>query len=213
MIRIVRRDRPRRWRRYPGRRQGRRGRRAPVRSGLLVAVLVLGVADPPVAAAAPVPPIAARAGAPAPGLALDPAPLGFRSPVGGLPVVVTAFRPPSHRYGSGHRGVDLAVAAGTPIRAAGAGTVVFAGRLADRPVVSIEHDGGLRTTYEPVEPSVGRGARVAAGDVIGTVAPGHPSCPGVDCLHWGARLPDRVYLDPLLLLGSWPVRLWPWDDP
>ena len=140
-------------------------------------------------------------------------PLGFRSPMGGPPVVLTPFAPPSQRYGAGHRGVDLAAAAGSTIRAAGAGTVVFAGRVADRPVVSIEHDGGLRTTYEPVEPSVGRGARVVAGDVIGVLVAGHPSCPGLDCLHWGARLPDRVYLDPLLLLDAWPVRLWPWDEP
>lgn len=171
---------------------------------LLLAVLL--VAGRPVDAMA-APPVA---GGPKDVAAESPS--GFRSPVGAAPVVITAFAPPAQRYGAGHRGVDLAVAAGTSIRASGAGTVVFAGRLADRPVVSIEHDGGLRTTYEPVQASVSRGSRVAAGDVIGVLVAGHPSCPGADCLHWGARLPDRVYLDPLSLLGSWPVRLWPWAD-
>lgn len=138
---------------------------------------------------------------------------GFRSPVPLPLTVVSPFSAPEHRYGPGHRGVDLAVPAGTPVRAAGPGTVVFAGSVAGRSVVSIEHEGGLRTTYEPLTPAVTVGARVAAGDVVGTLDAGHPGCPGLDCLHWGARLPDRVYLDPLLLLGTWPVRLWPWTDP
>jgi murein DD-endopeptidase MepM/ murein hydrolase activator NlpD len=138
---------------------------------------------------------------------------GFRSPVPLPLTVVTPFFAPERRFGPGHRGVDLAVPAGSPVRAAGSGTVVFAGSVAGRSVVSIEHEGGLRTTYEPLTPAVAAGARVTAGDVIGTLDAGHAGCPGLDCLHWGARLPDRVYLDPLLLLGTWPVRLWPWTDP
>lgn len=137
----------------------------------------------------------------------------FSSPVP-LPLSVLApFAAPAHRYGPGHRGVDLAAAAGTPVRAAGPGVVVFAGPVAGRPVVSIDHEGGLRTTYEPVTAAVAVGTRVSGGTVIGVLSPGHPGCPGLDCLHWGARLPDRTYLDPLALLRAWPVRLWPWTDP
>jgi murein DD-endopeptidase MepM/ murein hydrolase activator NlpD len=57
-------------------------------------------------------------------------------------------------FGPGHRGVDLAAVAGAPVLAAGAGTVVFAGTVAGRGVVSVDHSGGLRTTYEPVLPTV-----------------------------------------------------------
>lgn len=142
-----------------------------------------------------------------------PSGTGFRAPVPLPLTVLNTFSAPQNRYAPGHRGVDLAVPAGAPVRAAADGKVVFAGRVAGRPVVSVEHAGGLRTTYEPVEPAVAAGARVAAGEVLGTLIAGHPGCPGLDCLHWGARLPDRVYLDPLLLLGAWPVRLWPWTDP
>jgi murein DD-endopeptidase MepM/ murein hydrolase activator NlpD len=127
--------------------------------------------------------------------------------------VLTAFAPPANRFGAGHRGVDLAIAAGSEIRSAGTGVVVFAADLAGRGVVSIEHTGGLRTTYEPVRASVTAGAAVSAGQVIGVLQAGHPGCAPSDCLHWGARLPDRVYLDPLSLLTGWEVRLLPWADP
>ena len=123
-----------------------------------------------------------------------------------------AFAPPPNRFGAGHRGVDLGAPAGTVVRAAGAGRVVFAADLAGRGVVSIEHAGGLRTTYEPVTATVAAGAAVAAGQPIGVLEPGHAGCAPADCLHWGARLPDRVYLDPMSLLTGWAVRLWPWDD-
>jgi len=53
--------------------------------------------------------------------------------------------------------VDLAGAPGQPVYAAGPATVVFAGKLAGRPVVSLAHAGGLRTSYEPVEAAVAVG--------------------------------------------------------
>lgn len=124
--------------------------------------------------------------------------------------VLTEFITPVTRYSAGHRGVDLAVALGAEVTAAGSGTVIYAGHLVDRGVVSIEHAGGLRTTYEPVSAHVVAGQWVDRGDVIGTVESGHPSCQPAICLHLGARLPDRVYLDPLALFRVWQVRLKPW---
>lgn len=133
----------------------------------------------------------------------------FTAPV---PVrVVVPFRAPATRYGPGHRGVDLAAAVGDDVLAAGDGTVVFAGRVAGRGVVSIEHVGGLRTTYEPVTATVTSGERVARGQVIGRTEAGHAACAPASCLHFGARMPDRVYLDPMALLRPWQVRLKPWS--
>ena len=136
---------------------------------------------------------------------------GFVLPVAPPPLVLTPFAPPANRYGPGHRGVDLAALPGSTVAAAGAGVVVYAGALAGRGVVSIEHSGGLRTTYEPVTAAVVAGDPVAAGEPIGELDPGHPGCAPAGCLHWGARLPDRVYLDPMSLLAPWRVRLLPWD--
>jgi murein DD-endopeptidase MepM/ murein hydrolase activator NlpD len=134
----------------------------------------------------------------------------FSWPLTGAPAVVRAFQAPAHQYGPGHRGVDLAGESGTPVFAAGAGTVVFAGRVADRGVVSIDHAGGLRTTYEPVLPSVTAGDVVTRGQQIGTLQAGHPGCPTITCLHWGARR-GTDYLDPLRLLRLGQVRLLPWE--
>jgi Peptidase family M23 len=135
----------------------------------------------------------------------------WRWPLAGRPVLTRRFDPPATRYGAGHRGVDLAGAPGQPVLAAGAGSVRYAGDLAGRGVVAIEHDGGLRTTYEPVRALVTAGQRVAAGTVIGRLDPGHAGCPAPACLHWGLRRGD-TYLDPLRLLTG-QVRLLPLDGP
>jgi murein DD-endopeptidase MepM/ murein hydrolase activator NlpD len=142
----------------------------------------------------------------------------FGWPLPGSPTVVRAFHPPTFRYGPGHRGVDLAAVAGAPVLAAGAGTVAFAGTVAGHGVVSVEHPGGLRTTYEPVSPTVTAGDRVGRGEQIGTVQPGQLGCPVTACLHWSVLLDpqqgpeqDRQYLDPLRLLAAARVRLLPID--
>ena len=112
------------------------------------------------------------------------------------------------RYSAGHRGVDLAGAPGNRVLAAGDGVVAFAGMVAGRPVVSIDHADGLRTTYEPVDPSLGAGQAVARGSPIGTLVAGHAGCPVSACLHWGLRR-GADYLDPLALLAPPRVRLLP----
>jgi murein DD-endopeptidase MepM/ murein hydrolase activator NlpD len=139
----------------------------------------------------------------------------FGWPLPGSPAIVRTFHPPEFWYGPGHRGVDLAAVAGSPVLAAGAGTVAFAGMLAGRGVVSVDHPGGLRTTYEPVSPSVTTGDRLAKGQRIGTLQLGHPACPAVACLHWGLLRgfgDDQEYLDPLRVLAGARVRLLPIGD-
>ena len=129
-------------------------------------------------------------------------------PTGGPAAVLEGFDPPAVVWGSGHRGVDLALAAGSPVLAAGDGTVVFAGMVAGRPVVSIDHADGIRTTYEPVEAVVSTGDAVGRGQVIGTLVAGHRS-DGVDALHWGARTGPKTYINPLRLLDPPIIRLKP----
>jgi murein DD-endopeptidase MepM/ murein hydrolase activator NlpD len=90
--------------------------------------------------------------------------------------------------------------------------VVFAGRLAGRPVVSLAHPGGLRTSYEPVEAAVRPGQLVEAGTPLGRLMAGHPGCPAPACLHWGAMWGPAAradYVNPLGLLAGTRVRLKP----
>lgn len=128
-------------------------------------------------------------------------------PLDPRPAVVNVFDPPAHRYGAGHRGVDLAGRPGQPVRAVAAGTVSFAGRLAGRGVVVVDH-GRLRSTYEPVDAQVAVGDVVAAGQLLGTLTSDLSHCLPSVCLHLGAKTASG-YLDPLDLLGGGPIRLKP----
>jgi murein DD-endopeptidase MepM/ murein hydrolase activator NlpD len=143
----------------------------------------------------------AGAGVPAPGS-------GYAWPLYPPPTVGSPFRAPEHAYGPGHRGADLLGSIGRAVLAARAGVVVFAGAVGGRGVVSVEHDDGLRTTYEPLRPMVRAGAAVAAGAVLGVLEPGHRTCTPA-CLHWGVRRNRLEYLDPLVLLRPTRVRLLP----
>lgn len=140
----------------------------------------------------------------------------LRWPLRPPPAVVRGFDAPSPNWTPGHRGVDLRGTPGQAVYAAGSATVVFAGMLAGRPVVSLAHPGGLRTSYEPVRPAVRAGQTVTAATVIGELMAGHGGCPasgaGRACLHWGAMrgaASGADYVDPLKLVQSTPVRLKP----
>jgi len=135
-------------------------------------------------------------------------------PLSPVPAVTRYFDAPDTPYGPGHRGVDLAAAPGQQVLAADVGVVVFAGPVGGRPVLSVDHDGGLRTTYEPVAPLVAAGDQVYRGQVLGTVLAGHPGCPVAACLHWGVRVGPGFaeYADPLAFTGeTGEFRLKPWD--
>jgi murein DD-endopeptidase MepM/ murein hydrolase activator NlpD len=123
------------------------------------------------------------------------------------PEVVSTFDPPSSPWGAGHRGVDLLGRPGQTVRAAAAGTIVFAARLAGRGVVVVDH-GTERTTYEPVTATVDVGQHVAEGAPIGRLEVATSHCFPRACLHWGL-LRGETYLDPLALVGAGPVRLLP----
>jgi murein DD-endopeptidase MepM/ murein hydrolase activator NlpD len=179
------------------------------------ALCVLAVAGPGPSA----PSVRPASGWAAPGMATPPGAGGQRHSVDRFdwpliprPAVSRPFQPPSQPYGPGHRGVDLIGVSGQPVRAAGDGVVVYAGPLADRGVVSIDHADGLRTSYEPVHAAVRPGQVVRRGETIGSLDAGHLGCRSTACLHWGLRRDGR-YLDPLLLVRAAHVRLLPWNEP
>ncbi len=80
-------------------------------------------------------------------------------------------RDPFTRRHRVHEGVDIAVPAGTPIRAAAEGTVVFAGRQRGYGnTVILEHADGRRTRYAHASRlNVQAGERVDRGETIGAV--------------------------------------------
>jgi murein DD-endopeptidase MepM/ murein hydrolase activator NlpD len=103
------------------------------------------------------------------------------------------------RWGRMHEGIDIAVPAGTPIRAADAGTVVLLQSESESGgygnFTCLDHGGGLQTCYAHQSSfAVSSGQSVSQGQVIGYVGcTGH--CYG-DHLHFEVRV-GGVPTDPL----------------
>jgi murein DD-endopeptidase MepM/ murein hydrolase activator NlpD len=119
---------------------------------------------------------------------------------------------PQQPWLAGHRGLDLAADVGEPVASPAAGVVTYVGFVVDRPVVSIRHDQGLVSSFEPVDSTAVVGDIVARGQPIGSVAEAPLHCALHQCVHWGVRL-DGTYVNPLdYLEGFGPIRLLPADD-
>ncbi|MGZ8624990.1 MAG: M23 family metallopeptidase [Actinomycetota bacterium] len=127
---------------------------------------------------------------------------GWEWPVVGP--VIRGFDPPDDPYGAGHRGIDIAASVGTTILAPEPGVVSFAGTVGGHLFVTLDHGGGLQSTYSWLSVAlVRKGDVVARGGGIGLTGQGHPGAV-VPHLHFGVRL-DGAYLDPLGFLGAAPV--------
>ena len=115
--------------------------------------------------------------------------------------VVRGFDPPSSPFGSGHRGIDIAVDVGSEVVAPADGVVAFAGPVGGHLFLTIDHGGGLESTYSWLSSlSVRRGDAVVGGQPIALTGPGHAGAP-LSSLHLGVRL-DDAYVDPLDYLGA-----------
>jgi murein DD-endopeptidase MepM/ murein hydrolase activator NlpD len=123
-----------------------------------------------------------------------PSASGFIWPVNGP--VVSGF---GMRWGRMHEGIDIAVGSGTPIHAAAAGRVVYAGWMDGYGnLVAIDHGGGLSTAYAHQSSiAAGVGQTVSQGQTIGYVGcTGH--CFGPH-LHFEVRV-NGSPVDPLSYL-------------
>ena len=161
-----------------GARNDRCMKRTPTAIGLTVAILAFVLAWPAHASA--------TTGTPA-----------WSWPVAGDRIVVRAFLAPASPYGPGHRGVDL-VAGAPPLVSPADGVVRFAGMVAGRPVLSIDHGDGVISSYEPVDSALVAGTAVERGDELGHILDGHCA---LRCVHLGVRV-DGEYANPMLWLGG-----------
>ncbi len=119
--------------------------------------------------------------------------VGLARPVPGS--IVQPFAPIG-RF-AGHWGVDLEAAIGAQVTVAASGVVTFAGVVAGNSTISVDHGGGLKTSYSFLSDRgadrgswVGRGARIGLSD----------EHDGSASLHFSVRV-DGVYVDPTAFLG------------
>ena len=123
-----------------------------------------------------------------------PSASGFIWPVNGA--VVSGY---GMRWGRLHEGIDISAPSGTPIWAAAAGTVIYAGWLGGYGnLVVVDHGNGLATAYAHASTIlVGVGQQVSQGETLSLVgSTGNSSGPH---LHFEVRV-NGVAVDPLLYL-------------
>ena len=107
-----------------------------------------------------------------------------------------------------HTGVDIAANAGTPVKACADGTVLDV-KTDDQlgQEVIVQHGGGITSVYANLtaftdKPTVKKGQKVEAGDVIGSVGSTAQAEIGlVPHLHF-AMMKDGKYVDPLVTIGK-----------
>jgi len=117
-----------------------------------------------------------------------------------------SWEPPLGSCSHFHRGIDIVAPYGTPVQAAGDGTIVYIGwNYADGAdpawIVIIAHSAGLQTWYAHMSPShpngISTGSSVAKGQVIGYEgSTGHST--GAH-LHWAVML-NGDFVNPRLFL-------------
>lgn len=140
----------------------------------------------------------------------------LESPVVGS-VLINSYRQAETEYSAGHRGVDYQVELGQGVFAPASGAVHFVGKVVDRPLISLSHEGELLSAFEPVCSSLQIGEQVSKGELIGEVCEAEPSyqphCEEMFCLHFSIRK-NGLYLSPLWFTGELSQsRLLPWIDP
>jgi len=117
----------------------------------------------------------------------------------GWPVSGPVTSPFGMRWGRMHEGIDIAVPSGTPVHAAAAGRVVYAGWMSGYGnLVALDHGGGLSTAYgHNTSLAVSVGEDVDAGQVIAySGSTGHSTGPHV---HFEVRVNGEP-VDPLRYL-------------
>ncbi len=130
---------------------------------------------------------------PPPAVAERPQCVGLNWPVAGEVIAPYA---PSGRY-AGHWGIDIGTESRSVVRAAGSGRVTFAGDVAGNRTVTIDHGGGLRTSYSYLDERLVRaGSWIERGETVGRSGSPH-AIPG---LHFSVRV-SGAYVDPLAWLG------------
>lgn len=124
----------------------------------------------------------------------------MRTPVDGARIT-SRFGPrvhPIYNYTKPHNGVDFAAPTGTPIYAAGKGTIIFAAMAGGAGnLIKLDHGDGLETRYMHLHefaPGIAPGTPVTQGQLIGLVGTtGGSTGPH---LHFEIRV-DDAYVDPL----------------
>ena len=103
--------------------------------------------------------------------------------------VLAPFYLPDGQYGAGNRGIEYDTSPGDVVRAGASGTVSFAGPVAGSLYVTVDHGGGVLSSYSYLSRiSVREGDLVSQAHVVGLAG---------EVMQFGVRI-DGLYVDPAL---------------
>ena len=127
--------------------------------------------------------------------------------------LINQYRQPNSDYSAGHRGVDYLVKEGQLVLAPADGFVWFSGKVVNRNLLSLVHEGGYLSEFEPACTDLQKGEPIFAGQEIGWVCQPDNDylkhCQSAICLHFSLRR-QGAYLSPLIFIGGLnPSRLLP----
>jgi hypothetical protein len=137
-----------------------------------------------------------NATAPSPEIVARPVPFSHNQ-------IKSYYQAPLWEWGAGHRGIDIAVSASSPIFSPFDGSVFFSGEVVDRQVLTLISVSGLKASFEPVCGLQGLGSRVNKNQPVGIYCPPEKEhemhCE--NCIHFSIRN-EHGYLNPLLYFGE-----------
>jgi murein DD-endopeptidase MepM/ murein hydrolase activator NlpD len=125
-------------------------------------------------------------------------------PIQAPAMLVRSYLAPNSDYSAGHRGVDYSVTSGQKLVSPSDGVIAFKGTVANKPVLSVQHDDGFKSAFEPACSLLPVGSKVLMGQPIGWICPSllyKSHCSPWLCLHFSLRH-NGLYLSPLALIGG-----------
>lgn len=138
----------------------------------------------------------------------------FRIPLEKVDAPINQFLRPNSDWGAGHRGVDFYAEPGQSLLAPHAGKVTLDSMVFGVPTVVLERADGSSSVFQPscLQSGFERNQEIAPGEAFALICEGTEPvshCRQIPCLHWGFRIAQEVYLNPLKFTGlvSVPVLL------
>lgn len=133
-----------------------------------------------------------------------------------IPTILRHFEKPPAAWLAGHRGIDIEVQEHETVIAPAQGVIRYAGIIAGVPTVSIQHQEGVVSSYQPVQllPSLHIGSAITQRETFGIIALTQSSAMHcTQCLHWGVFMPEHPpqYRNPMHYIEPKTIVLKPYE--